>query len=293
MFTNRADLHRLTRIIKNAISRLESVRTAITATGNATVEAIGKNTEAAKTAAEKNPPEPLSRITVDVQIPREETDRYYAEQNKSHRLQWGIFWATVATFGAVFAYAVITLMQWRTMDATFKTAQEALGLSREQFRRDQRPYVWLTNNGLGSPELVLNRRLAPPSGQILWTFHYTDYGKSPAYHVLTHKLIRVGIGQPFRECYGFSSTPRGAGTPVPPNKDDFGTLVSDPGITPEQYDRLIGTDDAISIQVRIEYTDAYGCKYESNICLERLAVGSIQYCPDGNGISECTEVKKK
>ena len=73
------------------------------------------------------------------------------------------------------------------------------------------------------------------------------------------------------------------GTPVPPNKDDFGTVVSDPGITLEQYNRLLGVDNAIRVRIQMQYTDAYGGNYETEICLGRLVSGAIQYC-DGSHI---------
>ena len=103
---------------------LRSIRDAITATGRATEEAITKQTKAAEEAAKQRPPQPLSRITVDIQIPREETDRYYAEQHNSQRLQWWTFSATIATFVAVTAYAFITYLQWCTMDKTYKEIQK-------------------------------------------------------------------------------------------------------------------------------------------------------------------------
>jgi hypothetical protein len=103
---------------------LRGIRNAIASAGQTTVEAIGENTKATEHAAEQQPPQPLSRITVDVQIPREETDHYYTEQRSSQRLQWWTFLATVGTFVAVAAYAVITYLQWHTMDATFNQIQK-------------------------------------------------------------------------------------------------------------------------------------------------------------------------
>jgi hypothetical protein len=103
---------------------LRAISDAIASAGQTTVEAIGENTKANKEAREQEPAQPPSRITVDVQIPREETDRYYTEQRSSQRLQWWTFWATVGTFLAVAAYAVITYLQWRTMNATFDQIQK-------------------------------------------------------------------------------------------------------------------------------------------------------------------------
>jgi hypothetical protein len=162
-----------------------------------------------------------------------------------------------------------------------KYAQDALRQAREQFRQDERPYVWITNGGIGEPEFILDKNKSGETrttGQIVWTVHYTNYGKSPAYDLTSDKFISVGAERPFLASFGSPKVKSGKGTPIPPNKDDFGTVVSEPGITPEQYKRLLGTDNAIRIRVQMQYTDAYGGLYETEICLGRLVSGAIQYC---------------
>jgi hypothetical protein len=260
------------------------------------VETIRDNTEASKKAAEKEHPF-ASRITVDVNFPSEKINRYYAEYNKPNSLQWWVFFVSVLTFIAVTVYAVLVYFQWKEMivasDAATDAANQsrrsvaaadrALAQARDQFRQDQRPYIWTTPTGIGNPEFIPNA-LDPRIGQIVWTFHYTAYGKSPAYDVLSYKVMRVGIGQPFRESYGFSKAKRGKGTPLPPNADYFETVISSPGITPNEYARLLKIDHAISIRLRFEYVDGYGGKYETGVCLGRLALGAVQFCPEGNYI---------
>jgi hypothetical protein len=54
-------------------------------------------------------------------------------------------------------------------------AQKALDMTRDKFRQDQRPYIWVTS--LGEPTFV------PQAGQIIWTWHMTNYGRSPAYRL--------------------------------------------------------------------------------------------------------------
>jgi hypothetical protein len=138
---DRGELHRLSLLLK-------ALRDTISAAGKATVDAIGENTKAAEESAKQTPPYQPSRITVDIKIPSEETNRYYTEQRKSYRLQWWTFWATVATFVAVAIYAGITYMQWHTMNATYieitkqsraaadsaKAAQDANRLTEESIR---------------------------------------------------------------------------------------------------------------------------------------------------------------
>lgn len=88
---NRADLNRLILAIKEVSSRIGWVRDAVTSTARATVDAIAENTNAAK----------AQRVSAEVHLPFVEVQRYYAEQDKSYRLQKRIFRATVGTLLAV------------------------------------------------------------------------------------------------------------------------------------------------------------------------------------------------
>jgi hypothetical protein len=58
-------------------------------------------------------------------------------------------------------------------------------------RRAQRPYIWLTNGGLGSPRFVLNQKNIG-TGQVAWDWHYTNYGRSPAYNGTYQQYIKLG-----------------------------------------------------------------------------------------------------
>jgi hypothetical protein len=97
-------------------------------------------------------------------------------------------------------------------------------------REARRPYIWLTNNGLGSPQFILNANKTG-LGQVTWDWHYTNYGQSPAYNVTFLTFIKLGNG-PFRPSYG--QTKPDVGAPLPPNKDDFSTVISAP-IEPQEF----------------------------------------------------------
>jgi hypothetical protein len=148
--------------------------------------------------------------------------------------------------------------------------------TRNHFRQDERPYIWPTNNGLGSPVFV-----ATKDGQVIWTWNYTNYGKSPAYKVRFHQYIKIG-DRPVVRSYGAKGP--SIGPPLPPNKEDFSTVVSVPGISRADFDKLLNQDGSMGIRVHIHYTDAYGGEYETEICLDRLASGAISYCKEGNDI---------
>jgi hypothetical protein len=251
--------------------------------------------------------EPRSQATLNIYTKRTNAEMHEIEEerrsNQSFRdrsltVQWCLFTATMLAFGAAIWYASIASGQKVTMDRTLneivrqtgfadkaskgatdsaKSAQDAIMLARDNFTQDQRPYIWNTNNGLGGPEFVLSPNTIPPTGQIVWNFHYTNYGRSPAYNLIAHSLMRVGIAQPFRESYG-SQGVHFIGIPMPPNSEQFGTAVSFPSTTRDEYDRLLRIDNAIAIRVHMEYSDAYGGRYETGICAGRLASSAIKYC---------------
>jgi hypothetical protein len=143
-------------------------------------------------------------------------------------------------------------------------------------REARRPYIWFTNNdGLGRPQFVLNTNKSG-LGQVIWDWHFTNYGQSPAYNVIFLQFIKLGNG-PFRLSYG--ETKPDVGAPLPPNKDDFATVVSAP-IEPQEFNQLMtatGRDNGIAIKLAISYTDESGIKHETKVRLDRLATGAIAY----------------
>jgi hypothetical protein len=122
MPTNRAD-HRLLSVIKEISSRIGLVRDAVSATGEATVEAMTENTKAYQKANEPMRPGKLERVSIGLSA--EEARRYYGDQDKMYRLQRRTFWATVGTLLAVAGYAVITYMQWCQMKRATNLSEKA------------------------------------------------------------------------------------------------------------------------------------------------------------------------
>jgi hypothetical protein len=217
-------------------------------------------------------------------------------RNRSLFVQWGLALITFFAFLAAAYYACIARLQKDTMNGTLteirvqtgyardsaKAAQDAVAQARGQFRLDQRPYIWLMNN-IGSPEFIPS----PTNlgmGKVLWTWHFTDYGKRPAQDIRYFSFLRLGDGEflPSRGSTGPSLAP-----PLPPNKDDFGSAVSDL-ITRREWERLTArtnTGNTIALRVRYEYTDGNtDSKYETSICISRLNTGAIAYCRDNKYI---------
>lgn len=150
----------------------------------------------------------------------------------------------------------------------------------------QRPIIWLASTEkITTPQSnwlpqFIRDRLNPQYGQIVWSWAYTNYGKTPPQNILIDHFMRLGDG-PWKRSHG--RPPKSFGAPIPPGKVDFATVVSDP-IPESEYVRLSNLDHSISIKIHIEYADVYGNKYETGICFENLTSGPIGYCEDGNYI---------
>lgn len=246
----------------------------------------------------KNPP-PLATV-VEVRFPEAAENETYAYKHREQRRdRWKVALEALTLFG-VLAYGFVAYRQWGQMiianghatdsanaaNAAATTAQEALKEARDNFRRDQRPYIWITNN-LGLPSFVaMPRAQAEGFGQAMWNVFYTNYGKAPAYGLTTHSWVRFGNG-PFLPTPSQKPAPGKQseiteGGPLPPTKVDFMTACSGK-VTPERFNQLltIGHSWGISIRVRFDYTDAYGGKYDSVICLAHYWPNVTKYCPGG------------
>jgi hypothetical protein len=187
-------------------------------------------------------------------------------------------WLEVAALMVVIVYTIYSAKQVAETRAANRIAEQSLQQAREDFWDEQRPYVWLTS-ATPPPDFIRNKK-DPSVGQIVWSYHFTNYGKAPALGIHFQQFMRLGDG-PFKPSYGESG--ESIGSPLPPGKDDFDTIASDPGITPAQVSRLLDTS-GISIKVVFKYTDATARKYETGFCLNRLNLGAVGYCRDGNYI---------
>ena len=160
---------------------------------------------------------------------------------------------------------------------SLRLARSANENTRNNFRQDQRPYIWLTR--FEAPSLFIHQKRAP-LGQVTWTWRFTNYGRSPAYRVRYTHSMEVGEGALSRPRIFDKNLATAA--PLPPTKDDFSTSVSQPSlaITAEEFSRLGSIDNTIVVFGRFTYTDAYGAPYETSFCFSRLATGAIMYCPE-------------
>ena len=113
-------------------------------------------------------------------------------------------------------------------------------------------------------------------GQIAWTYHFSNFGKTPAYNLRSEQFIKVG-DKAFVRSYG--EPEQSIDTILPPNGDHFNTVVSAP-IQKEEFDHLVTITGGIQMKVKITYRDSYGTHYETGICESRLNLGAISYCKE-------------
>jgi hypothetical protein len=176
-------------------------------------------------------------------------------------------------------------LQWIEMRETAIAAKdsarhagEAVGQAHEQFLSSIRPRIWFTANGLGDPQYFPTPNKSPQTGQVFWTFHYTA-SNGIAYNVtsLDHSMKLGKTGQ-WHKSFGFKGKEGRISTPLIIGQDDFNTVVSDPGVTPEKFKELYETDEGISIRIVVGYEDSVGTPYQTSMCITKLKLGAIQYC---------------
>lgn len=223
---------------------------------------------------------PIARAIIEVRDSI--LQEYRANQQTQHREnQANRRIATAAVVGA-WIYAAIAAFQWFAMLAANKqsatgvgaavraadTAQLAVQDARNNFRRDQRPYIWMANMTVG-PSYDVTRK------EIVWNWFYANYGKTPAYQSKGRQFMKLGTG-PFK----FSSLHGDiAFAPLPPNRaGEYDTVFSQPGVTPEEFQAFMQVDGGIQMRVDISYSDSYGGQYYTGFCFSHNANGSVQYC---------------
>ena len=74
------------------------------------------------------------------------------------------------------------------------------------------------------------------------------------------------------------------GIPSDPEKplSDFSTLFSDNVLRPEDVQYVLNHDGSIVMVLRMQYFDAFGNRYWSDICLSRHHEGGFPYCVKHN-----------
>jgi hypothetical protein len=180
---------------------------------------------------------------------------------------------------------VLLVTAWLGYETTI-----GVSLTRTQFVDSERPYLWLTDD-VGVPRCVRAAMADPSTCQVLWDWHFTNYGKTPALRIHLTKWVKLADG-PLVLSLGSEAfqTPGWSGEPIPPNKVDFTTVVGQP-IQNNRYGELVSLENQIEIRGKIHYTDANGGDYESGFCLRSLHGTVAQFCSNKPGEVEVNYVR--
>ena len=148
--------------------------------------------------------------------------------------------------------------------------------ARDNFIKDQRPYVWIANSANGRANV--DYEPSPPNGLAV-TLHYTNFGKFPA--------VGLQWASEFHAGDFVRPTPMSTKkTILPTNKDDFVIFLSQP-LTPEQIVNLKSTQHAIVIKIWWKYFDTSGNWYETDTCNWNITPFAWGPCETGNDIKDC------
>jgi hypothetical protein len=171
------------------------------------------------------------------------------------------------------------------MDGQIAEAKNANAQAKEAFIKDQRPYLAQTNKSTESPQQYSNPK-TPGVVQIVWSWHMTNYGKTPANDILISQEMSLGNGI-YLPSYGGNGKKGGKahdlGGSQPPGGESFDTVISAP-MKQEDAQKILDSEDGVSFRVKITYRDLSGNSYDSAICMRRTNAGAIAYCKQDNYI---------
>jgi hypothetical protein len=169
-------------------------------------------------------------------------------------------------------------------------ADAALTATKEQFAKDQRPYVW-------PAEIVPH----PPKvgEQIKANVYFVNYGKTPAINEKSAGKILLFVGEgtlkqadAFFDTFDENKVIGGSEIILPPGVPQdakkspaFITTYSD--ATPKDQsaiDEINRTDGSFAVVGVVTYFDSTGTHYRSNYCMMHLANGALAWCARHNEI---------
>ena len=166
----------------------------------------------------------------------------------------------------------------------------ALVASKEQFAKDQRPYVW-------PAQLVM---IPPKAGeQVRVNVFFLNYGKTPALRETSLSKVLVFTSEEVRgqvDSYfdNFDETKISGGSVfiVPPGilpdplKSEARTTARSDFVPNTQADADViqKTDFSYAVIGVVIYYDAAGTHYRSDYCAMHLADGLMAWCPKHNDI---------
>lgn len=165
---------------------------------------------------------------------------------------------------------------------SFGALWKQLNDARDNFAKDQRPYVWVTPS---TPTFK-------DQETIKWDFNYSNCGRSPAFNVRHCGFYAWGVGAwkeirdfSFAECVkAGKGNVEGSGVVLPPGYPEVTTMNTKQKFREDVDRKILGLDGVLMNENVLEYEDSSGNRYRSLSCVYRLATGAIAHCDRYNYI---------
>jgi hypothetical protein len=222
----------------------------------------------------------------------------HSQHNNDFWPQWITAIATTLAFIAAVRYAGIANSQltemkrsrMQTREAIAQSAEankiaaDSLEITRDNFRSDQRPYVFLNlsldNRKPGEPmsAFSVGQYLQTIKGRIVWSFHFKNFGKSPAFDVKIDRHLALGPNAWQKVKW---RVPEHNNVILPPGQDDYTSAMSDE-VPVDQIEYLFSADNGVAVFGHIDYQGPDGKSYWSEFCWFRLRNGVLVNCPTHN-----------
>jgi hypothetical protein len=210
-------------------------------------------------------------------MPPPNAERDKSPKTEKHRLDYCTFGVEILGLAGLAIYACLTYGIYKQSRVQSGDARDAITQSARQFTEEQRPYVSQTINSTSGPKWIENP-LHKDQGQILWNWHMTNYGKTPAQEIRFTQEINLN-GNGWKESH--EETGPNTGPPMVQGQEVFDTVISDL-IQKKDFDKLMGTTDGLAIRIKISYVGLDGSSYETGLSLSRTNSGSITYRKQDN-----------
>jgi hypothetical protein len=158
--------------------------------------------------------------------------------------------------------AIFAFYAWRESRAGTQALEDQL----LAMKAEQRPSLWIVSS--------TQPRLSLRDGRIDVDVTYANFGQGIAYNITTQRYMKVGD-----DPYQVNPVPAGVGgLQMPPQKVEFLSVLSRPGLSQTYVNDLLTKDLALGVLIEFSYTDITGKeRYSDTVCMEHLATGTWAY----------------
>jgi hypothetical protein len=251
------------------------------------LHAVADRTKAQQEAREPRPPgEPL-RVSAEINFPKEQTDRYDADQQKSRRLQWLTLWISVLTLIVLTVYTCVTIGLWKTANHQMIQSQRAIEIDQRAwlsvgFQIDKEPKDFSAANAITISVPIANTGKTPATRVRVFieTPIQNEQPQLPNWAEM--------VSQAYQTAGAFHVDPSmflQTMTVFPGEKHQVNSLPIQ--MAPTWLSEYQSHGRNIWIWVRIDYCDVFGKPHWTQACAvhvspDALNISSFHLCATGN-----------